>query len=304
MNKYFRTYEEWEQRIKEYLGKDFKLVDLWYDDSYNGRKTAFVEVEHMKCGNIFIKNGYNVKHQKNCPKCISDMQVSELHAIISLIFKHYYPNAENEKDIGFRGDNGGISRYDLFVPDYNGRNLIIEFQSKFHDGKEDFDRKKRNFAISNGYSFYAFDAREHKALQVIKKFFPEIKQIPEWVYDEVHKYSKYDLAIVQELLNKCYTAEQIENETGISKHVVYSNINKGVLKRNPKHYDVVYNKSKIVLLNQNKEYIGIYRSLYMIEKHMGIKVSEIKNKNNCVLKNGYYFIYEKDYINKNYKIPK
>ena len=115
-------------------------------------------------------------------------QLSKLHITMSIIAKHLYPNSENEYDIGFKGDNGGVSKYDLFIPSYKGKNTLFEFQSRFHDGKEDFDERKKNFAIENGYDIIQIDHRNVKIQDVVKQYF-NLDYIPDYVNKEFHTYN-------------------------------------------------------------------------------------------------------------------
>lgn len=295
------TYETWENRVTEYLGIDFKLIDVWYKKDYRDKMVCFLEIKH-NCNESFIKNAYNIKHQKNCPICISKMQVSYLHAIICTLFEKYYNGVEMEKDLGFKGDNDGISRYDLYIDDYKGKPTVIEFQSRYHDGKEELDKRKKQHAIDLGCSFYEFDSRDGDILKVAKIFFPSLESIPDWAYENVGKFKKTDLSGVQELLNKYYTVEKVANALNISKNVIHHNVNNGNLTKPHDHAKIVYNKKSVIQLDLDGNFINEYETMYKVEKNLGIKIGQINLKGNVVYRRGYIWVYSSNYYNNNYSV--
>lgn len=153
------------------------------------REKTYITIQHLSCGEVFTKSLGEWTTTPKCPICSSKYSVSSLHAILSTLFKRYYPNSVNEYDIGFKGDRGGISRYDLFVPKLNGIDTLFEFQSRYHDNKKEFDLRKRRFAEEKGYKLVALDHRTTDIQKVIKEYF-NLDHVPLWVYEEIEKFKK------------------------------------------------------------------------------------------------------------------
>ena len=73
-----------------------------------------------------------------------------------------------QQEKSFEDLKGGKFRYDFFIPDYNGRKIVIEFNGEqhykmvkvFQKKRKDFlsaqenDRKKISYALANGYEIY------------------------------------------------------------------------------------------------------------------------------------------------------
>lgn len=202
---------------KEYkiaIQKSSGNITLADGEKYKGK---YVKIKHI-CGEcleewsvtpITILNG-----QKYCGKCRDKITQSFMATALQQVLKLYYPNTMCEHDIGFKGDAGKPSKYDVFVEELN---LIIECQSGYHDGKEDFDKRKRKYAEDLGYEFSTIDSREFSPLEACKIFFPdftieEMNAIVDW-----SKCSRrqWDVEEAQQLLNNGKTmmevADSLEN---------------------------------------------------------------------------------------------
>lgn len=113
-----------------------------------------------------------------CPICASFLKESKMAVALKQVLRHEFPNTIWEYDAGFKGTKGGKSRYDIYVPELN---LLIECQSEYHDSKIELDKLKKQYAILNGYDFVAIDYRSGKIETILKCFFPNIKEIPDYV---------------------------------------------------------------------------------------------------------------------------
>lgn len=226
------------------------------------------------------------------------MLVSYTHAVISILFKNNYENVEFEYDIGFKGDDGGVSKYDLYIPNYKSKPTLIEFQSRFHDDKEEFDIKKKSFAIDKGYNFIAIDHRDYSIEDAIKLFFGDIEVNLDML--DLSEFNKLDLVIAQKLLNEHKTYKEIGKLMNTTEGCINNAIRDGRLILPENHTRIVRNIKSIVQLNMDGGYINTYKSSYEMQKELGYKVT-IQYGNQCL--NGYYWVDEESYKNDNYKIP-
>jgi len=226
------------------------------------------------------------------------MLVSYIHAVISVLYKTNYENVEFEYDIGFKGYDGGVSKYDLYVPNYKGKPTLIEFQSRFHDDKKEFDLKKKNFAIDKGYEFIAIDHRDYSVEEAIQLFFGDIEVDLDSL--DLSEFNKLDLITAQKLLNEHKTYSEIAELMNTTTGCINSSVRNGRLKLPKNHTRIVRNIKSIVQLDMDGNYINTYNSSHEMEIKLGYKVT-IQNGNQCM--HGYYWVEEEDYKNNNYKIP-
>lgn len=198
-----------------------------------------------------------------CLSCKNNKHESILAEVLKQYFKHIYPNTKVEHDIGFKGEKGRVSHYDIYIPDFN---LIIECQSAYHDGKEEFDQKKKEFAIQKGYKFTALDSREYTPLQGLQYFFPHIKEIPHFI--DLSKVKKarnrstieWSLADAQKLLDEGYSYQGVADQLGISYSAINGQIYSGKLKRSGR-----YKTLPIYQFSLNGDLINKYESVSMIK---------------------------------------
>ena len=71
------------------------------------------------------------------------------------------------------------------------------------------DRFKKEFWISKGYSFYDPDIRNYSILEMIQLFFPNIKEVPDYV--DFNFSNCINFNEVQELLDQGNTIKEISN---------------------------------------------------------------------------------------------
>jgi len=290
---------EWENRIIK-NDTDFKINKIYYKVRKDtGRNETHVEIEHIPCGTKFTRNASHVvKNKLKCPCCDNMMLVSYLHAVISIIFKNNYDGVEFEYNIGFKGEDGGVSKYDLYVPNYKGKPTLIEFQSRYHDEKADFDLKKKEFAINKGYNFIAIDHREYTIEEALNIFFGDIEINIENL--DLSIFNKLDIITAQKLLNENKSYTEIEKLMGLGNGCINSAVRDGRLNPPENHVRVVRNIKSIVQLDMDGNYINTYKSSHEMENDLGYKVT-IQSGNQCL--HGYYWVEEEDYKNNNYEIP-
>lgn len=138
---------------------------------------------------------------------------STLATVMKQVLLHYYPNTIFELDIGFRGKRGGISKYDAYVPELN---VMFEFQSRYHDSRQEHDCLKKEFAIKKlNCLYYELDHREYTPLEAIQLFFPWLRRIPHYVDYSKTSLRTWDLWLAQKLLDQgIYTYGEIAKQVG------------------------------------------------------------------------------------------
>lgn len=298
------TYEEWSNRVDSMSNNEFKLIEVVYEKSHSNsiRREAFLYIRHKNCNHIFKRRGGQWLKTQSCPKCSSLMKVSYLHAVVSILFDEYYEGVVFEKDIGFKGDKGYPSRYDLFIPCYNDKPTLIEFQSRFHDDRECFDKRKMEFAESHGYVFYSFDHRDHLVEDVVTLLFPNLKSVPSWVKTRLSLFQKPDLSGLQTLLDRRMSTKEIAEVLKTTESIILNAIRDGVAQRKDDHMKHVYNIKPIIQLDLSGNFIKEYSAINQVKIQAGINpFSNLQGKSKHA--GGYLWLYKSDYINGNYEIP-
>ena len=296
------TFEDWKNRV-ETNNKDFTLLETYYQKISNGRNRTYLKLKHEICGTIFDKDSNKAMNKKNhyiinCPKCGNTMRVSYLHAIISSIAKKLYPLSKFEYDIGFRN---GKSRYDLFIPNLNGKDTIIEFQSRYHDQNKEFDKEKRLFAENLGYTYLSFDHREITENEVCNILFGvNIEDIKDINLESFYSIN-LNLKSIQEDLNNYKSIKAITRDYNTNETVIRTLIKNKILIRPEDHVKVVRMEKSIVRLSMDGEFIKRYKNPYEYTKETGFKVA-IK-KDNITICHGDVFMTEEMYLDGNYTIP-
>ena len=189
----------------------------------------------------------------------------------------------------------------------NGEKTLIEFQSRYHDGNEEFDTAKKDYAILNGYCFYSFDHRTNSVESVLKTLF-DINLCD--VIDEIdikksqyRKINKADILLCQKYINQNYTIQEISNITNISVNVLYHCLNNGILKNSEERRKVVFNKCPVVQLDEFGNYVDKYDSRYDVYKKFNWRIGVLKD-NKAISGYGYFWLKEYDYNNQTYTLPK
>ncbi len=289
------TIENFKKFVLEETNNEYECLS----DKYKNAHTK-VKIIHKECSTIYEVSPASFIGGNRCPRCSSLMVVSYTHAILALLYERYYNEVHFEYDAGFRTNKNGISKYDLYVKDLN---LLIEFQSRFHDTCEQkiIDKNKKEYAIDNGYNYLAFDHRDKTAIEYIKMLFPWLDKIPQDL--DLTKFYKADISTMQELLDDGLSIREVVDNMEItegsirnainSKRVVYPDFYKDKFKQN----------IKVVQLSLDGKYINTYDSIAIARKTTNIKsISNVINKklNHA---GGYFWAKYDDYINKNYELP-
>lgn len=265
-----------------------------------------IKILHKSCGTIYNVRpgsfrGTTKKNGSRCPRCSSLMTVSYTHAILSLLFERYFIGVEFEYDAGFRTQKGGISRYDLYVEPLN---LLIEWQSQYHDFKEQkkIDKEKMDYAIKNGYEFLALDCRDFKTIDYVEMFFPFLNEIPKDLNLEV--FNKFNVTKAQELLDSGMSIKQAAKVMSESGHKIYSAIYRGDM-HYPDNYFLKHKQNKeVVQLTLDGEFITEYESIASASRNTGLKSIGSVCRGELLHSGGYIWVYKDKYINGEYTLPK
>lgn len=303
LNKFSKiTLEEWETKILN--GNDeYDILNIFYKRRKNGRNETKVKLRHKNCNAEFTRYASSIKNKKiSCPLCNNFTKVSYLHSVISTVFMNNYKNVETEYDIGFKGVNGGISRYDLYIPNYNNTQTLIEFQSRFHDTEEQkiIDENKKEYAIKKGYNFISIDHRDMSIEEAVSFFFGNNFKLNLDVLD-LSRFNRLNLKQAQELLNQYLTYKEIEKIMGVGNGTINHAVNSKRLQLPPNHHRVTRNIHSIIQLSMNGDFIDEFNTSYEMMHKLGYRVIVTKNKQQCSY--GYFWLVKEDYESNNYTIP-
>ena len=206
--------------IKNYK-RDLTIIDKKRKLCKDGRYWKFYRLICNRCGEKVWMSENNILAGDGCGQCIKRYTASYMHSALLQYFKHIYPNTIAEHDIGFYGEKGIVSAYDIYVPELN---LLIECQSEYHDGKEEFDLLKRQFAENKGYKFIALDCREYSPLEAIQYFNSNINEMPKYIY--VYKDNKkYSCKTLKRLLKECSSLKDVSERLKVTTYILKRIIN-------------------------------------------------------------------------------
>lgn len=264
------------------------------DISKGSRKKCWFVCEN---GHSFSKIISDITKGGWCQHCVNKQVESKMATVLKQVFKNEFKYTIWEHDIGFKGDRGGISSYDIYVPELN---LLIECQSEYHDSYEQIqlDMKKQLFAESKGYNFIAIDHRDFELLNSIKIFFPSLVSLPRYVDYNKDTTSSWDCVEAQLLLNDTdLTQTEIIERVGASPDSFYSKVYKGGLIVP----DSKRKKIPVVQISLEGEFVRRYDSARECSL-FGYNAPDIcaccKNINRTHY--GFLWMYESDYeLNKN-----
>lgn len=299
------SFEEWKRRVED--TNELELVDIFYRVRKDTKRNeTWLKIRHKQCGkefdrvsNCMTKN----KRQYGCPYCGNKLSVSHLHATIATIAKAIYIGSKTEYDIGFKGKKGKASCYDLFIPNLKGKNTLIEFQSRYHDGREDFDNEKRQFAINNGYQFMSYDNRIDLVENVAMKLFGNIDISSYSDLNTFYKY-KFSFSEVQEKLNKYTPIVQVARELNVTETLIRNMIKNKKVKLPDNFIKVVTKSYEIVQMTMDGEFIECFKNQSQAYKKLGIKPTmETVTHDNVVCFRGFAWIRKEYYDKGDYKIP-
>jgi len=182
------------------------------------------------CNNDWLISPANVMNRTSmCIKCSSKLVESKMISTLKQVLKHEKPKQIFvEYNCGFKGDKGHISRYDIYD---SSTNTLIEGQSGYHDFKTELDKRKRKYALDNGYNFVDLDCRNTSPLEAIQRFFPKIKTMPSYVDMKERNLISWDIELAQQMLNNGELQKNIALIVGCSKSNICMAIKNGTLKK-------------------------------------------------------------------------
>jgi len=161
------------------------------DISDNMDSDSILDFKCTRCGTIIKKSFKNMKrndlhhHGITCPNC--DGNTESIHALVlKQMFKHYYPDSIEEERSCINPETGSVLPTDIV----NHRlKIAVEVQGQWHrfDWQKGRDKIKKDYWISRGYNFYDYEIENVSVLDYIRYFFPDIKEIPEWVNMDYNK---------------------------------------------------------------------------------------------------------------------
>ena len=296
-----------EENIKQYLiyekDNNFELLSK-IDDSYTRNK--ILDFRCKRCGEIIHMSFFNALRGSRdlekdyhrgliCPIC--DGRNESLHAIVlKQLFINKYPDTVLEDPSCINPNTNAIMCTDIV----NHRlKIAIEIQGQFHEREtqKKRDKIKKEFWINKGYKFYDYKIDKISVLDYCKLFFPDLKEIPDWVIQEDK--NKLDIRRIQSLLNEGNKVTEIANLLDISPHRIYDALYSNRLFY-PKNYNK-YNYVEVMQFSIDYNYINSYINYKEAERKTGILSGNIGS---CIhtkkyYANGYYWIPKKIYIEHN-----
>lgn len=151
-----KTIEEFKQEVYDLVGKEYIVLSK----NYKNWRTP-VKFYHVKCGHTFNMEPNSFLQGERCSIC--NGSYGEKWILNYLDRKNItYEYQKRFKDL--YGSGRPLS-YDFYLPEYH---MLIEYQGKQHyypvklfnkrtsfKKRKEYDKKKRNYAINNGYYFLA-----------------------------------------------------------------------------------------------------------------------------------------------------
>lgn len=296
------------QNINKYLSENTNNEYSCISKEYKDNKSP-LKILHKKCGRTFENSWINIgrgryidrgglnKTGAFCPFCESKKLESSHALVLKQVWMHEHPDTIVED----RSCINPITNCSLPTDIVNHRlKIAIEIQSWFHDFDEQKkkDKIKKNFWINKGYKFYDIDQRNYTILEMIKIFFPNYVEIPEYVdFDYSNKINDVK---IQKLLNEGMKIPQISEIVKCKKHQIYDAIQYGRIEY-PTSY-INADKQQIVQLDLEGNYINEFNSLSEAEEYTGSK-----NISACLQKgrnysNGFYWVKKDEYCSGEYKL--
>lgn len=319
-------------KLENYLRNDRKCKPLWfavknpfiienintyYRIQHDGKFICISNIDEIvdrnsvlrfqctRCGQIIEKSIFNaLRHDgtHNGIKCSNcDEHFESLHALVlKQVFKHYYPDSVEEDPSCRNPKTGKIMATDIV----NHRlKIAIEVQGQWHrfEKQKQRDKIKKEFWLSRGYAFYDYEIENVSVLQYIQYFFPNIKDIPDWVNMNYNK--KLNIVEIQKYLNGGFKVQDIAKKLGINPHRIYDALHDNKLYYPDKYSKI--SKRPIIMLDLNKNKIREYDSYSEAERDNSITDNLIAS---CVFTkkyycSGYYWIPKDLYESGNYQIP-
>lgn len=297
------SFEEWKNRVEK--NDSFKLLDIFYvKRKDNNRNETWLKILHIPCGYEFDRPSSmysKTKSSNYCPNCGNELSVSKFHAVIATYGLNKNIGCEIEYCIGFKGEKGKESPYDLFIPSNVSKGKLVEFQSRYHDNREEFDTKKKIYAIENGYEYYSFDHRKddiHNAIYIL--FGDKDVSLSDIQFDNF-KRIKIDLIKAQQMLNDYVPFPKILKELNVSENSLRGIIKDNILKLPHRYKEITNNEFEVIQLTMDGEYIAEHKNATQASNVIGKHV-DLSGEKQLWYRCGYVFVRKEDYENNNYYI--
>lgn len=277
---------------------------------YNGNDKR-MKFEHIACGCKFYATWTEMqgkltsnridKYYKHCPNCNTYKTESNHASILKQVFLHEYPDTITEEKSCINPKTKRPLPTDIVN---HKLKIAIEVQSEYHDTEERkiVDEFKKNYWLSRGYKFYDPDIRDYSILDMIQMFFPNIKEIPDYI--DYNFSNCIDYTKVQEMLNEGFTILEISKILDIKKGTIQGFVNSKKVFLPDGYKNKVFNIRPIVRLSKDGAYIERFESLYDANNSgysSGTIGRVLRGKQNFSY--GSYWVYECDYLNNNYQLP-
>lgn len=282
----------------------------YWDYSKNGFLPSEISKKSSKKVWFKCKNNHSFRQVlsdtnsgKWCNICSCMLKESKMASTLKQVLIKIFPNSIWEYDIGFKGEKGGKSPYDIYIPELN---LLIECQSEYHldDEQVKLDICKKEYALKNGYYYFDISSMDFSPLQALKVFIPSIDKIPEYVDYTLNTRIQWDLKKAQYYLdNTDMSQKQIAEYMNIPLKRFYYAIHSGLLVP-PKSKRI---KTSIVKLSLEGEFLEEFDSIADIKRKYNYFQGNIVQccKNKMRSYKGFMWTYKEDYlycINNNIKI--
>lgn len=213
-----------------------------------------------RCGNIVTKSLHGMRKtgvSRNivaCPNC--DGNTESLHALVlKQIFKYYYPDSIEEEKSCINPNTKCVMPTDIV----NHRlKIAIEVQGQYHKipAQKERDLIKKQFWENKQYTFYDYPIDNVPVLTYIQYFFPDLKEIPDWV--DFNYNSKLNLHVIQKMLDDGYKVLEIADELSINVHRIYDALHLGNLMY-PQDY-IKGTRRPVIMLDKDLRYLKEYPS--------------------------------------------
>ena len=173
------TQEEFEKRVYQLYQDEYTVLGKYINSATK------IKIKHNKCGHEWdVRPRDFICKQSGCPLCSrskGELRIENYLKLNSITFDIEHTYAE------LTGINGGLLRYDFYLPDYNA---LIEYQGQFHDGvqneyvsrnieyRKHHDKLKKDYAESNHILLLEVWYWEYDYIEIIlDNFFKKYKEV-------------------------------------------------------------------------------------------------------------------------------
>lgn len=173
------TQKEFEKRVYQLYQDEYTVLGKYINSATK------IKIRHNKCGNEwYVRPRDFISKQSGCPLCSrskGELRIENYLKTHSIVFdiEHTYA--------GLIGINGGLLRYDFYLPDYN---VLIEYQGQFHDGIQNeyvaknieyrkyHDKLKKDYAKNNHILLLEIWYWDYDNIEIIlDNFFKKYKEV-------------------------------------------------------------------------------------------------------------------------------